>query len=78
MQAMMPYKRSLAIDRESYLNSAYDNLFDDIPNLVEKSDNLYGYPNMAVEKATTNLDARKYAFENFTDDIEIPYKSISK
>lgn len=78
MQVLFPYRNSMSIDRRSYLTRAYDDLFDDLPNLVEKSDNLYGYPNMALEKETTNLDARRYALENFTDDVEMPYKSVSE
>lgn len=78
MQVLFPYRNSMSFDRRSYLTHAYDDLFDDIPNLVEKSDNLYGYPNMALEKETTNLDARRYALENFTNDVEMPYKSVSE
>lgn len=78
MQVLFPYRNSMSIDRRSYLTHAYDDLFDDLPNLVEKSDNLYGYPNMAIEKATTNLDARRYALGNFTDDVEMSYKPLSE
>lgn len=78
MQHLVPYKRSLAIDREAYLNRAYDEDFVNLPNVVDESDNLYGYPHMADEKATTNLDARNYAFANFTDDPNIGKMSVTE
>ena len=76
MQRMLPYKRSLHIDRESYLNRAYDDDFVNLPKNVDPDDSLYGYTLMEDEKATTNLDARKYAFNNFTDDANIGKSSV--
>ena len=76
MQHLVPYKRSLAIDREAYLNKAYDEDFVNLPNVVDESDSLHGYPHMEDEKATTNLDARNYTFANFTDNPNIGKMSV--
>ena len=76
MQQMVKDKPSLAIDRKSYLDRAYDEDFVNLPNTVDESDSLRGYTLMEDEKATTNLDSRLYAFSNFTDNPNIPKASI--
>jgi hypothetical protein len=69
-------KPSLAIDRKSYLDDAYGDDFVNLPNTVDESDHLFGYPHMADEAATTNLDSRIYAFSNFTDNPNIGKMSV--
>ena len=78
MQRMVPYKHSLAIDRPSYLNQAYGDEFIQLPKNVDPSDSLYGYTLMKDEAATTNLDARKWAFENLSDNTNIGNLSVKE
>lgn len=76
MQQLVKDKPSLAIDRKSYLDNAYGDDFVNLPNTVDESDHLFGYPHMSDEAATTNLDSRIYAFSNFTDNPNIGKMSV--
>lgn len=76
MQHLVKDKPSLVIDRKSYLYDAYGDDFVNLPNTVDESDHLFGYPHMEDEAATTNLDSRIYAFSNFTDNPNIGKMSV--
>lgn len=78
MQHLVKDKPSLSIDRKAYLDRAYDDDFVNLPNTVDEGDHLRGYQHMEKEKATTNLDARSYAFENFTDNSDIGKLSVKE
>ena len=80
MQKLIPYKPSMSIDRRAYLDRAYGDDFVNLPKTVDSNNSLsrYSTSSMEHEKATTNLDARKYAFEHFTDDPKILRSSVSE
>ena len=78
MQKIIPYRHSLMIDRKGYLDRAYGDDFVNLPKNVPESDSLYGYTLMEDEKATTNLDARRWAFENLSDNPKIGKASLKE
>lgn len=78
MQRLIPHRKSHFAEREHFLNKAYDDDFINLPKNISPDDSLYGYELMADEAATTNLDARKWAFENFSDNPNIRTASIKE